>query len=112
MVHLNVADEPVRADPARAGFVMSRAGFVVSRAVGNAVTRNLVKRRLRELVRARLGGLPDGTDLVVRAMPAAAQRSFVELGQDLDAALVLATSPRPPRSSRRGAPSQPREGSS
>ena len=31
-----------------------RAGFVVSRAVGNAVTRNAVRRRLRELVRHEL----------------------------------------------------------
>lgn len=93
--------EPVRAEPARAGFVVpARAGFVVSRAVGNAVVRNKVKRRLRELVRDRLGNLPPGTDLVVRALPAAAKRTYAELGTDLDAALAVARRPRSPRGPR------------
>ncbi|MFZ1409864.1 MAG: ribonuclease P protein component [Micropruina sp.] len=50
----------------------SRAGFVVSKAVGNAVTRNLVKRRLRHLVAAEFGHTPVPVDLVVRALPSAA----------------------------------------
>ena len=50
----------------------SRAGFVVSRAVGNAVTRNRVKRRLRHLASAALGASPVRVDLVVRALPDAA----------------------------------------
>jgi ribonuclease P protein component len=65
----------------------SRAGFVVSRAVGNSVTRNLVARRLRHLVRDRLGELPAGSRLVVRALPSAAVRSSEVLGRDLDDAL-------------------------
>jgi len=65
----------------------SRAGFVVSRAVGNSVTRNLVVRRLRHLVRDRLATLPAGSRLVVRALPAAAARSSEVLGRDLDDAL-------------------------
>jgi ribonuclease P protein component len=64
-----------------------RVGFVVSRAVGNAVTRNRVKRRLRELVRARLRSLPDTGLLVVRALPASAAASSAELARDLDKAL-------------------------
>jgi ribonuclease P protein component len=72
--------------PARA----SRAGFVVSKAVGGAVIRNKVKRRLRHLVRTRLAALPAGTDLVVRTQPGAADRSSVELAADLDAALAAA----------------------
>jgi ribonuclease P protein component len=73
-------DEPASGHPAR-------AGFVVSRAVGPAVTRNLVTRRLRHLVRERLPLLPDGADLVIRALPAAATRSYDGLAVDLDAAL-------------------------
>jgi ribonuclease P protein component len=72
----------------------SRAGFVVSRAVGGAVTRNLVKRRLRHLVAGRLGGLPAGSTLVVRALPAAAVRPYQELGMDLDGALARAMTRR------------------
>lgn len=68
-----------------------RAGFVVSRAVGGAVVRNAVRRRLRHLVRARLDALPAGSTLVVRALPAAATRSYADLGADLDAALAAAS---------------------
>jgi ribonuclease P protein component len=95
VVHLVLPAEPVRAElPERP----ARAGFVVSRAVGGAVVRNKVRRRLRHLVRDRLGELPVGTDLVVRALPAAAERSYLELAADLDAALASA---RRPKSGRR-----------
>ncbi|MFI7247519.1 ribonuclease P protein component [Micromonospora chalcea] len=76
----------------------SRAGFVVSKAVGGAVVRNKVRRRLRHLVRERLAELPAGTTLVVRALPAAADATYTRLGADLDAALAAARSPRGRRS--------------
>lgn len=63
-------------------------GFVVSKAVGGAVERNLVKRRLRGLVAPRLDALPAGSRLVVRALPPAAGATSAELGQDLDRALA------------------------
>ncbi|MFI6509800.1 ribonuclease P protein component [Streptosporangium sp. NPDC050855] len=62
-------------------------GFVVSRAVGDAVTRNRVKRRLRHLMRDRLGRLPRGSLLVVRANPPAASARSERLAAELDAAL-------------------------
>jgi ribonuclease P protein component len=65
----------------------ARAGFVVSKAVGNSVVRHRVSRRLRHLVAARLGTVPAGSSLVVRALPSAATASSAELGADLDAAL-------------------------
>jgi ribonuclease P protein component len=71
--------------------LVPRAGFVVSRAVGPAVTRNLVKRRLRHLTRERLGALPTGSMLVVRALPGAASASYVELGRELDRCLSRVT---------------------
>jgi ribonuclease P protein component len=62
-------------------------GFVVSKAVGNSVVRHRVSRRLRHLMRDRLGTLPVGCTLVVRALPSAAAASSADLGVDLDAAL-------------------------
>ena len=65
----------------------ARAGFVVSKAVGGAVQRNLVKRRLRHLVRDRLSLLPPGSLVVVRALPGAGSADHAQLALDLDAAL-------------------------
>lgn len=69
-------------------------GFVVPRAVGGAVSRNRVKRRLRHLVTTRLDLLPGGSRVVVRALPGAAEVSSETLGEDLDHALRRATRPR------------------
>jgi len=81
VVHLATA----RGDDAAAP---PRAGLVVSKAVGNAVERNLVKRRLRGLLAPRLSDLHEGDNLVVRALPAARGASSAELGGDLDVALA------------------------
>lgn len=62
-------------------------GFVVSRAVGDAPTRNRVRRRLRHLMRDRTPRLPGGARLVVRANPAAAGAGQAALGAELDAVL-------------------------
>jgi ribonuclease P protein component len=61
----------------------TRVGFVVSRAVGNAVTRNRVQRRLRHLAREHLSSLPGSAVLVIRALPASAGASSAELADDL-----------------------------
>ena len=62
----------------------AKVGFIVSRAVGSAVVRNRVKRRLRELMRGRLASLPRGCLLVLRAYPAAAGARQADLAADLD----------------------------
>ena len=49
----------------------TRIGLVVSSAVGNAVTRNRVKRRLRHLAAAHVADTPAGIGIVVRALPRA-----------------------------------------
>ena len=64
-----------------------RVGFVVSAAVGPAVVRNRVRRRLRHLAAAHLGRFPDGTLLVLRALPAAAAATSAQLSADLTAVL-------------------------
>lgn len=70
-----------------------RVGFVVGASVGGAVVRNRVRRRLRAAMAERLDGIPCGTDLVVRALPAAAGASFGELSAELAAHLGRVTSP-------------------
>ncbi|WP_328613250.1 ribonuclease P protein component [Amycolatopsis sp. NBC_00355] len=83
VVHALTTDPSMAVDASSA----TRAGFVVSKAVGNSVVRHRVSRRLRHLVSARLGTLPAGSALVVRALPPSATASSAELGADLDAAL-------------------------
>jgi ribonuclease P protein component len=65
----------------------SRIGFIVSKSVGNAVVRNLVKRRLREAGALSLQKYGSGLAIVVRALPAAADASWDQLLSDYDAAL-------------------------
>lgn len=72
---------------ARSGGRPSRFGFIVSKAVGNAVTRNVVKRRLREAAALTLRDRPVGLDVVVRALPASAQAGWAELSKDYESAL-------------------------
>ncbi len=55
----------------------------MSKAVGNAVIRTRVKRRLRAQMAEILPLVPAGTDLVIRANPAAADASSDELGAAL-----------------------------
>ena len=49
-----------------------QVGFVVGKNVGNAVTRNRVRRRLRHLAAVELSRTPDPVNVVVRALPRAA----------------------------------------
>lgn len=79
VVHLRTAEDAASTAP--------RAGLVVSKAVGNAVERNQVKRRLRGLLASRISDLHDGDKLVVRALPAARGASSAALAGDLDDAL-------------------------
>jgi ribonuclease P protein component len=55
----------------------NRFGFVTSKRLGNAVTRNRVRRRLREAIRVL--PLTPGRDVVVSAKAAAARADFHEL---------------------------------
>jgi len=71
-------------------------GFVVSKAVGNAVARNRVKRRLRHASSSLVGSLPGGTSVVVRALPAAVDSTYGDLVGDLSACLMRASRGRSP----------------
>ena len=61
----------------------ARMGLAVSKAVGHAVTRNLVKRRLRAIAREYESLLPAYTDVVIRAKPSAATANFADLEQQV-----------------------------
>jgi ribonuclease P protein component len=67
---------PREATPARPGIPggVARVGLTVSSKVGGAVTRNRIKRRLREAVRLELSRLP-AVDLVIVARSSAVTAS-------------------------------------
>jgi ribonuclease P protein component len=64
-----------------------RLGLSVSRKVGNAVTRNAVRRRLREVFHACSSEISGDLDLVVSARPAAAGADFEALREEFSASL-------------------------
>jgi ribonuclease P protein component len=65
----------------------TRIGLSTPRTVGGAVARNQLRRRLRELVRARLARIGPGWDLLLIARPAAGQAGHAELAEALDGLL-------------------------
>jgi ribonuclease P protein component len=71
-----------------------RFGFSVPRSVGNAVTRNRIKRQLREVWRARLEDLPAGHDYVLIVRPGLSEaveaQGFEWLGERVDEVLEKA----------------------
>jgi ribonuclease P protein component len=86
---------------ARAGFVVQilrtapdapvRLGLTASRKVGNAVTRNRARRRLRALAREELRGRETGgADIVLIARKGTADVDFATLRADLRAVLDAA----------------------
>jgi len=102
---------------ARPGFVLlaqpnggqgKRYGITVTKKIGNAVVRNRMKRRFRELLRAALPehGLPDH-DHVLIGREGGVERDFSRMGEELTAALARAAAGKgdPPR---RRKPSGPR----
>ena len=108
---------------ARPGFVLltranegagKRFGVTVTKKIGNAVVRNRMKRRFRELLRAALPaeGLPD-TDHVLIGREGGIERDFARMGEELSRALEKARDGKgdPPRRapSRRGRSTAPQE---
>ena len=76
----------LQAAPGQAG--CRRVGFTASRKVGNAVTRNRARRRLKALAGEILGKhAAAGHDYVLVARQATPQRDFAALRRDLETAL-------------------------
>lgn len=84
VVHANQTDSRAVRPP--------RVGFVVSKAVGGAVRRNRVKRRLRARVAGLLPTVPAGVDLVIRAQPAAADAASAVLAGEVQRLLDVVLS--------------------
>ena len=75
----------------------ARFGVIVSKAVGNAVDRNRVRRRLRALGRELVDAGHRGEDVVIRVLPGEAQGSWDSLSADMHAVLDTAQRPGAPR---------------
>jgi ribonuclease P protein component len=65
----------------------ARFGFIVSKSVGVAVKRNLVRRRLKAVSYESLANVGAGTDVVIRALPGAAQASWATLRSEISEVL-------------------------
>jgi ribonuclease P protein component len=68
----------------------TRFGISTGRRLGNAVVRNRVRRRLREVLRRAAPALPSGWDILVVCRPAAALASQAELAAALERVLAAA----------------------
>lgn len=67
----------------RTGREYNQLGITVSTKVGKAVTRNLVRRRIREIYRLNESRFKKGLDIVVVARVRSPQASYWELEKDL-----------------------------
>jgi ribonuclease P protein component len=62
----------------------SRIGFTVSKALGNAVRRNRMRRRLREAVRAEWNAAPEMADMVINPKPALLKADFMAIRNEIE----------------------------
>ncbi len=63
-----------------------RFGLIVSKAVGTAVVRHRVARRLRHICAGLMADLPADADVVIRALPGAATATSADLDRQLRSA--------------------------
>ncbi len=61
----------------------ARFGFIVSKQVGNAVTRNTVRRRLKAVCADALDAVRPGSDVIIRALPSSAGAPFPALRDEV-----------------------------
>jgi len=65
------------------GLPQTRLGITTPRALGNAVLRNRIKRRLREVFRLNYAALAGGWDVVLNPRPAVARAAFPHLAKEI-----------------------------
>lgn len=78
-----------------------RVGLTVPRAVGNAVARNRVKRRLREAIRRHWPELPDGLEIVFHARRPIVEAAWLRLEAEVQRTFLTAKNARPTQSAER-----------
>ena len=61
----------------------SRFGFSIKKALGGAVARNRIRRRIREIVRCHRMEIPTGWDIVIHPKSSVGRGKFAELAVDL-----------------------------
>ena len=62
---------------------LSRFGFSIKKALGGAVVRNRIRRRLREMVRCHRQEIPAGWDIVIHPKNKVATAPFAALTEEL-----------------------------
>jgi ribonuclease P protein component len=65
------------------GLAISRFGWSIKKALGNAVRRNRIRRRLREILRLHRQEIAPGWDVVIHPRNSAATGEFSALAQEL-----------------------------
>jgi ribonuclease P protein component len=62
---------------------LNRFGFSIKKALGGAVVRNRIRRRLREVVRCRRQEISPGWDIVIHPKSSVAKAPFAAITEDL-----------------------------
>ena len=65
------------------GLALSRFGWSIKKALGSAVRRNRIRRRLREVVRLHRQEIASGWDIVIHPRSSAATADFASLAEEL-----------------------------
>ncbi len=90
--HAALPNEAIGREPPREGFRSaktheasrtSRFGISVKKALGGAVVRNRIKRRIREILRRNRTEIPTGWDIVIHPRATVAQAAFAPLEAEL-----------------------------
>ena len=72
------------------GLAHSRFGISVKKALGGAVVRNRIKRRVREMLRVHRSEIPAGWDMVIHPRSSVARAEFAPLREELLRLLTVA----------------------
>jgi ribonuclease P protein component len=80
---VNRANTEAAGNEVGAPAAISRFGISVKKALGGAVVRNRIRRRIREILRRNKTEIPSGWDIVIHPRPSVAQAPFAPLEAEL-----------------------------